>query len=197
VIDWIENEVAQPASVALVGFPDLEGDAGGGGGPGGGGQAYCEDILFLKEELVEPMCPTGYEEIASGHICSAAPHPPIQTFGSKYGVVMYGLEIDSFTSPPVLVPYPDCSFNNVCTTRFVRCGQYSYGTRTGWATFNGAKIGQWECSHQYMDSILVYTLGFGYAPSCTAGGSINRFYPTNGVTTARSKTCCRPGNTGQ
>lgn len=196
VIDWIENPVTQPAAVALVGFPDLEGDGGPGGGgpPGGGGLSYCEDIQFLQEQLVEPMCPAGYVEIASGHICSAAPNPPIQTFGSEYGVVMYGLEEDSVTSPPTLVPYPLCTPSG-CATQYIRCGQYNHSTRTAWATFNGAKIGQWECSYQYLDSVLIYTFGFGQTPTCGAGASTSRSYPTNGITTARSKTCCLPGNT--
>jgi|CXWL01.1.fsa_nt_gi type II secretory pathway pseudopilin PulG len=204
VLDWISNPVRTPASVALVGFPDLDGSEVG--PPGGGGATYCEDVQFVEEGqgcpggpgsttttcaagYREPACPAGMDEIAADHLCPAVPDTP-KSFGSDVGVVVMGMEIDSRVTPPSQVPYAVCTQQG-CSTLFASCGGSNWNQRTGYAMFNGAKIGTIECTYQYSATQITYPFGFGQAPSCTPGASVSRVYPTTGLTQARSKVCCR------
>ncbi len=168
----------------------------------------CEDLKFLEEGVgcpggptqspsqcsagyVEPSCPSGYDELAAAHLCTSSTQqePPL-FFTDPVGVVTMGKEIESRTTPPSLIPVIYQCGTGACQA-LISCGGSNYQRHEAYATFNGAKIGSFQCWNYYQATRIVFSASFGVPPSCAPGSATNELYPTSGLAQARTKVCCR------
>jgi hypothetical protein len=188
VIDWIENEVTQPAAVALVGFPDLEGDGGGGGtGPTGPAVTQYEDCQVIEDMegcggggigsscpwWDPPSCPAGYDELAQPRVCGTAGQTVRST---DVGMMVSGSTQVRETSG---VQWP---------------GTCDYGqTDTTWATVSvgGSEIYRTQCA--VIQQQQGWQLGPppNYQQVCTTQTS-SGVVPTTSMSGTHGLLCCRP-----
>lgn len=203
VIDWIENEVSQPAAVALVGFPDLEGDGGPTEPTGPVGSQGCEDVQIIEEgagcpyatnpgqcsvSYDEPMCPSGYEELAATYICEDNNiGSPVVAMAGSTGTFVLGREVESITTPSVAVPYTLANGQS----GLVNCGSTTTESVTGYVKLSGSTVWQAECSYSSNGTRVVYYSSY-FPPSCEPTTATFRQYRTFlQVPEARTKVCCR------